>query len=45
MGFFPVDEETCAYLKATGRDDEQVEAVRNYYKAQGMFGIPRKGEM
>ena len=23
---------------------EQVEAVRNYYTAQGMFGIPRKGE-
>jgi len=44
MGFFPVDEETCAYLKATGRPDEQVEAVRNYFKAQGMFGIPRQGE-
>ena len=45
MGFFPPDEETCAYLKATGRADEQVDAVRNYFKAQGMFGIPRKGEM
>jgi aconitate hydratase len=44
MGFFPVDEETCVYLKATGRTDEQVEAVRNYYKAQGMFGIPKTGE-
>ena len=44
MGFFPVDEETCIYLKATGRTDEQVEAVRNYYKAQGMFGIPKAGE-
>ncbi|MBA2705564.1 MAG: aconitate hydratase [Blastocatellia bacterium] len=44
MGFFPVDEETCVYLKATGRTDEQVEAVRNYYKAQGMFGIPKAGE-
>jgi aconitate hydratase len=44
MGFFPVDEETCRYLEATGRDREQVEAVRNYYTAQGMFGIPRKGE-
>ena len=44
MGFFPVDEETCLYLEATGRDREQVEAVRNYYTAQGMFGIPRKGE-
>jgi aconitate hydratase len=44
MGFFPIDEETCIYLRATGRDDAQVEAVRSYYTAQGMFGIPRKGE-
>ena len=44
MGFFPVDEETCLYLKATGRTDEHVAAVRSYYKAQGMFGIPKQGE-
>ncbi len=44
MGFFPVDEETCAYLLATGRAEEHVDLVRRYYKAQGMFGIPRKGE-
>src|SRR5881296_2023214 len=42
MGFFPVDEETCLYLKATGRTENQVETVRNYFKAEGMFGIPRK---
>ncbi|MGI8918882.1 MAG: aconitate hydratase [Pyrinomonadaceae bacterium] len=44
MGFFPIDEETCIYLKATGRDDAHVAAVRSYFTAQGMFGIPRKGE-
>jgi aconitate hydratase len=44
MGFFPVDEETCIYLKATGRTDEQVDAVRNYYQAQGLFGIPKEGQ-
>ncbi|HWT02920.1 MAG TPA: aconitate hydratase [Pyrinomonadaceae bacterium] len=44
MGFFPVDEETLKYLQATGRASEQVEAVRNYYTAQGMFGVPRAGE-
>jgi len=44
MGYFPPDEETCVYLKATGRSDEHIEAVRNYFKAQGMFGIPRGGE-
>src|SRR2546425_599484 len=43
MGFFPIDEETCVYLKATGRTDEHVAAVRSYYQAQEMFGIPKKG--
>ncbi|MFN2453026.1 MAG: aconitate hydratase [Pyrinomonadaceae bacterium] len=45
MGFFPVDEETCKYYTATGRTDEQVEIVRSYFKAQGLFGMPRKGEI
>src|SRR5678815_1935949 len=44
MGFFPIDEETCAYLLATGRPKEHVDLVRDYYQAQGMFGIPRRGE-
>src|SRR5436190_342278 len=44
MGFFPTDEETCIYLQATGRSEEQVSIVRNYYKAQGMFGIPKQGQ-
>jgi len=44
IGFFPVDEETCNYLQATGRSGQQVEAFRNYYKAQGLFGIPRQGD-
>jgi len=44
MGFFPVDEATCTYMQVTGRSDEQVEIVRSYFKAQGMFGIPRQGE-
>jgi aconitate hydratase len=45
MGFFGVDEETCNYLKATGRSEAQVNAFRNYFKAQGLFGIPRRGEI
>src|SRR5437879_4603836 len=45
MGYFPPDEKTCEYLKTTGRDDEHVEAVRNYFRAQSMFGMPRKGEI
>ena len=45
MGYFPIDEESCKYLELTGRTPEQVSAFRNYYKAQGMFGIPKKGEV
>ncbi|WP_339323404.1 aconitate hydratase AcnA [Paenibacillus sp. FSL W8-0194] len=37
IGFFPVDSETLAYLRNTGRSDEQVELVEAYYKAQNMF--------
>jgi len=44
MGFFPIDEQTCAYYKSTGRSDERVELVRRYFKAQGMFGMPQKGQ-
>jgi aconitate hydratase len=44
MGFFPVDERTCEYLIATGRSREHVDTFRNYYKAQGLFGIPKRGE-
>ncbi|MGH9316989.1 MAG: aconitase family protein, partial [Thermoanaerobaculia bacterium] len=44
MGFFPIDEESCAYLSVTGRSDEHVNAFRNYFRAQKLFGIPRGGE-
>ncbi len=44
MGFFPADEETCKYLLATGRTPEHVETFRNYFKAQGLFGVPVQGE-
>ena len=44
MGFFPIDEETCLYLQATGRTEKQVQTVRSYYKAQGLFGIPKKDQ-
>jgi aconitate hydratase len=44
IGFFPVDEETCRYLLATGRSEEHVAAFRSYYEAQGLFGMPRGGE-
>jgi aconitate hydratase len=42
MGFFPVDAESVNYLAATGRTDEQCRAFENYFKAQGLFGMPKK---
>jgi len=44
MGFFPVDDETVAYFKATGRTDEEIDAFVSYWKAQGMYGIPKAGD-
>jgi aconitate hydratase len=44
MGFFPVDEQTLRYLEATGRSAEQVRAVRAYFEAQGLFGMPQAGQ-
>jgi len=43
MGFFPVDEESCRYMEFTGRSADQIDAFRQYFKAQGMFGMPAKG--
>lgn len=43
-GFFPVDDISCDYLTMTGRGD-LVPLVKAYYQAQGMYGIPRKGEI
>lgn len=45
MGFFPVDDQTVRYLRATGRTDEEIEAFENYFKAQGMFGMPMPGDI
>jgi len=36
-GLFPVDAETLAYLRLTGRSDTQVELVAAYLQAQGLF--------
>jgi aconitate hydratase len=45
MGFFPIDKECVAYLRATGRSPEHCRIYENYYRAQGLFGIPQKGEI
>ncbi len=37
MGFFPVDAETLAYLRFTGRSEDRVRLVEAYTKEQGLF--------
>ena len=45
MGFFPVDEKTVAYFQGTGRTPAEIAAFEAYYRAQGLFGVPRAGEI
>ncbi|HWF17804.1 MAG TPA: aconitate hydratase, partial [Verrucomicrobiae bacterium] len=45
MGFFPIDGECMNYLRATGRSEEHCKLYENYYRAQGLFGIPKKGDI
>ncbi|MDQ0622805.1 aconitate hydratase AcnA [Paraburkholderia graminis] len=44
-GFFPVDDNTLAYYRNTGRSDEQVALIRDYFTIQGLFGAPRTGDI
>ncbi len=44
-GFFPIDENTLTYYRQTGRSDEQIALIRQYFKAQGLFGAPKAGEV
>ncbi|NUZ05244.1 aconitate hydratase [Piscinibacter koreensis] len=45
MGFFPVDEKTIEYFEGTGRTRAEIEAFEAYFKAQGMFGAPTRGQV
>ncbi len=45
MGFFPIDAESSNYLRATGRDEKHVATYEAYYQAQGLWGIPQKGQI
>src|SRR5690606_35950975 len=37
IGYFPVDDQTLAYLRLTGRDDKLIDTVEQYYKSQGLW--------
>ncbi len=45
MGFFPVDEKTIEYFRGTGRSKAEIEAFEAYFRAQGLFGVPARGEI
>jgi aconitate hydratase len=39
--FFPVDEQTLAYLKAVGRSDHELAVLRAYLEASRCLACPR----
>jgi aconitate hydratase len=45
MGFFPVDEKTIAYFEGTGRTADEIAAFEAYFRAQGLFGVPKAGDI
>ena len=45
MGFFPVDERTIEYFEGTGRTKGEIDAFASYFKAQGLFGVPKAGQI
>ncbi|KAB2653777.1 MAG: aconitate hydratase AcnA [Verrucomicrobia bacterium] len=45
MGFFPIDEECTNYLRATGRSNGDCKLYENYYRAQGLWGMPQLGDI
>lgn len=45
MGFFPVDSKALEYLKMTGRKEEEINLIRDYLQAQGLFGVAKKGQI
>ncbi len=45
MGFFPVDGKTIEYFQGTGRTKAEIDAFEAYFKAQGLFGVPKAGDI
>ncbi|MCR8635538.1 aconitate hydratase AcnA [Paenibacillus radicis (ex Xue et al. 2023)] len=44
MTMFPVDQETLNYMRLSGREEEQVQLVEAYCKANGLFYTPESEE-
>lgn len=45
MGFFTADEATIRYMRATGKTEEDIEIFEKYFRSQGLFGMPKAGEI
>jgi aconitate hydratase len=45
VAFFPVDEHTLGYLKSVGRTKAEIAALKAYFQAQDMFGVPARGQI
>ena len=45
MGLFPVDHRTIEYFEGTGRTQAEIELFEAYFRAQGMFGVAKAGEI
>ncbi len=45
MGFFPVDDKTIDYFEGSGRTKAEIDAFASYFKAQGLYGIPKVGDI
>ena len=45
MGLFPVDERTIEYFEGTGRTKAEREVFEAYFRAQGLFGAARAGDV
>ncbi len=45
MGFFPVDGRTIEYFRGSGRTEAEIDAFESYFRAQGLFGVPKAGTL
>ncbi len=44
MGYFPIDDQTMEYMSLTGRDEKLINLAKDYYKAQGLYSMPKKSD-
>ncbi|WP_158900147.1 aconitate hydratase AcnA [Burkholderia sp. L27(2015)] len=45
VAFFGVDDHTLDYLKSVGRTNAEIAALKSYFQAQNMFGVPERGQI